>query len=55
MSDSWTLCKKCGVELDMIDSDYGIWICPNCKSIWDSEEVRVVTTEYLKEREDDNS
>lgn len=50
MSDTFVTCRKCGEQLDMIDSDYGIWICPNCKSIWDYEEVKVVTTEYFEEK-----
>lgn len=52
MSDQFILCPKCGEELKFMTKAFdGYYYCKNCDSVWRSDEVRIVTTEYLKGEE----
>ena len=53
MSDSFVLCPKCGEEVEKrllgYKDVYESYVCDNCLWFGSYEEVRKVSTEYLKE------
>lgn len=50
MSDTFVLCPKCGNELDKGKLDV-FYKCFECGNLWTKQQVRIVTTEYLKGEE----